>query len=298
MTEIQHPLWKDVLALQISTVDLLLAMFSPSEIDIANEVKLQLDVIRDWCEAENVEMKTQLPNNITFVSSVDISGAPGAIEVNITVPLCSLETELMEPPPLKYFLRQPVWMSKADVVDLSASMPQGDVFSAVEYIQENGYKFVRSVNETLNKNTIVEKGPIVRVWYYFPSLSTREKRDDMVNHAPGYELTGFVLAGKPGMLCLEGASINIDKYMNFIKTHSWSDIPSYQKKVSERYREEGGKNGLRSDEQIQRVFEGMQEITESLGDRGGKRANRGDMKALELWLQEKGLGDAFAKVIM
>jgi hypothetical protein len=33
---------------------------------------------------------------------------------------------------------------------------------------------------------------------------------NMVNLAPGYALTGFVLAGKPGVLCLEGASPDID----------------------------------------------------------------------------------------
>lgn len=37
--------------------------------------------------------------------------------------------------------------------------------------------------------------PEYRVWFWFPSLSTREKRDDMVNWAPEYNLTGFVLAG-------------------------------------------------------------------------------------------------------
>ena len=134
-------------------------------------------------------------------------------------------------------------------------------------------------------------GPLVRVWFYFPSLSTREKRDDLVSMAPMYALTGFVLAGKPGVLCLEGASRDIDAYMKTIKTESWGDIPSYQKKVSERYREEGQAVGGRR-------FVGMQEITESLGERRGERANRGDMKALEAWLKERGLGEAFEKVIM
>lgn len=110
----------------------------------------------------------------------------------------------------------------------------------------------------------------------------------MVNLAPGYALTGFVLAGKPGVLCLEGASPDIDSYMSFIKTHSWGDIPSYQKKVSERFRETEG---------VQRVFSGMEEITDSLGERGGQRANRGDMQALEAWLGSRGLQEAFEKVI-
>lgn len=109
----------------------------------------------------------------------------------------------------------------------------------------------------------------------------------MVNLAPSYSLTGFVLAGKPGVLCLEGTSTDIDSYMSFIKTHSWGDIPSHQKKVSERYRETD----------IERVFSGMEEITDSLGERGGQRANRGDMQALEAWLTAKGLQEAFEKVI-
>jgi hypothetical protein len=76
--------------------------------------------------------------------------------------------------------------------------------------------------------------------------------------------------------------------MSFIKTHSWGDIPSHQKKVSERYRET---------KDVQRVFSGMEEITDSLGERSGHRANRGDMQALETWLQARGLHEAFDKVI-
>lgn len=109
----------------------------------------------------------------------------------------------------------------------------------------------------------------------------------MVSFAPRYGLSGFVLAGKPGVLCLEGVAGDIDEYMGFIKTHSWGDIPSYQKKVSERFRETG----------VERVFGGMEEITDSLGERGGQRANRGDMQALEAWLAGRGLREAFENVI-
>ncbi|KAJ5223189.1 uncharacterized protein N7469_009429 [Penicillium citrinum] len=46
-----------------------------------------------------------------------------------------------------------------------------------------------------------------------------------------------------------------------------------------------------------RVFTGMEEITDTLGERSGQRANRGDMQALEAWLGSKGLQTAFEKVI-
>lgn len=184
------------------------------------------------------------------------------------------------------------------MADLTAQMPNDDVFATIEYIRDEAPNYIKNTQTSSTDSSNGHGGanggddtaPLVRVWFYFPSLSTREKRDDLVNHAPSYSLTGFVLAGKPGVLCLEGSSKNVDSYMRYIKTESWGDIPSHQKKVSERYREEG--------EEVKRVFTGMQEITESLGERRGERANRGDMKALEAWLKVRGLGEAFEKVIM
>lgn len=47
-----------------------------------------------------------------------------------------------------------------------------------------------------------------RVWYWFPSLSSREKRDDMVNWAPEYGLTGFVLAGQSRLFNVPNPSLS------------------------------------------------------------------------------------------
>jgi hypothetical protein len=75
--------------------------------------------------------------------------------------------------------------------------------------------------------------------------------------------------------------------MRFIKTESWGDIPAHHKKVSERYREAA-----------ERVFTDMTEITDTVGERRGQRQNRGDMKAVEEWLDERGLKDVLKKVLM
>jgi hypothetical protein len=74
--------------------------------------------------------------------------------------------------------------------------------------------------------------PLERAYLWFPSLSTPAKRRDLVTYASRYDLTGFVLAGKPGLLCLEGRGRAFERYMSDIKNESWGDIPSYQKKVS------------------------------------------------------------------
>ncbi|KAL2820264.1 ubiquitin-conjugating enzyme/RWD-like protein [Aspergillus cavernicola] len=285
----------DLLESQISTIDLLTAMFpSAGELEIPTSTTTCMEKLRDWCQnpepdPDSSPAPSGIPSSISLAVHAPISASEKTIQINISIPLFTEDRDIDHPPPLSYSLRQPDWMTKAEVARLAAAMPGDDVFEALEYIREEAVQFLETQQAlTVGPPTRADWGPIVRVWFYFPSLSTREKRDDMVNHAPDYSLTGFVLAGKPGVLCLEGASRDIDGYMSFIKTHSWGDIPSHQKKVSERYRETVG---------VERVFDGMQEITDSLGERGGQRANRGDMQALEGWLRERELHEAFDRVI-
>jgi hypothetical protein len=49
-------------------------------------------------------------------------------------------------------------------------------------------------------------GPLacLREWLWLPMIYTKEKRGHIVDWAPSYGITGFLFAGKPGCLCLEG----------------------------------------------------------------------------------------------
>lgn len=285
---------------QLSTIDLLTGMFpEPGEIEMPPETLRLRKVLSKWCsDSQSSNDLSTIPSILSLSLHLAIRGETSTstrnILLNISVPTRCANSDALEPPPLQYYLRQPDWLSKAQVLRFSSSIPQNDIFEAIEWIRDEAPQRLAIESEETAIDANVLNEVLVRVWFYFPSLSTREKRDDMVNFAPSYQLTGFVLAGKPGVLCLEGTTGNIDAYMKYIKTHSWGDIPSYQKKVSERYRETHLAEGYSG---IQRVFSAMEEITGVLGDRGGARANRGDMKALEIWLKERGLGDAFEKVI-
>ena len=285
----------ELLESQLSMIDLLQAMF-PDELTLDSTTTLLIEQLRYRQQDQKTLKSISPPLLLSLVLNISINEdvkelANKTIQLSIAVPLESEEPDPMEAPPLRMSIRRSNWLSKAQVSQLNADMPPSDVLSAIDYIRDEAPNYIRSAQpEVPELGGMINSGPIIRVWFYFPSLSTREKRDDLVNHAPSYSLTGFVLAGKPGVLCLEGSSKHVDAYMKFIKTESWSDIPSHQKKVSERYREEGV--------HVSRVFGGMEEITDSLGERRGERANRGDMKALEAWLTERGLGGVFEKVIM
>ncbi|KAF2207471.1 hypothetical protein CERZMDRAFT_88508 [Cercospora zeae-maydis SCOH1-5] len=284
----------EVLEAQLDTWELLHAMYPSANSDDSNlETEAAVQGLRLWLE-DPTSSCPQLPDTLNLLISLhEQESGSGNLQVDITLPFGQLAEHVAseeEIPLYKLRVIQPQWLTKAEVAQLSQDMPNDDIVSALEHVTEQARD--ADLRRALQATTISathDTSPLVRVWFYFPSISTREKRDDIVNYAPSYGLTGFLLAGKPGILCLEGNAQKIDSYMNFIKTQSWGDIPPQHKKVSERLREMG--------ENTARVFAEMEEITDSI-DKRGARGNRGNMQAVEAWLDERGLKDAFTKVLM
>ena len=296
----QHVLPKDMMAMQLGQIDLLVAMYAPDDAVTIDASSLEvIETLRVWCDGIDDAVPALTISTIGVLLDLDLSDLDSVqgdeskpLQLNLTVPL-TYEGELqMDPPAIKARLQQPAWLSKAQVTQLNMDLPDEDVLTVIEHAKEAALELsIQSEHTPTEANGLFDKyAPLVRAWFYFPSISTRAKRDDLVNNAPLYGLTGFLMAGKPGILCLEGGSIAIDDFMKFIKTESWAEILSKQVKVSERYRQ--------TDSDLARAFSGMEEITETVGERRGERANRSDMKALEAWLIERGLGVAFGHVFM
>lgn len=300
---------KDLMEMQLAQIDLLIAMYeSDGSISMDEESSSTLNKMRAWCESDEEYPPSTTYDSISLLLTVKLDGEDGdtstrySLELDISAPLrfgSDSETDgqsAQELPKFKYRIRQPAWLRKAQTIRLSEVLQkdEDDVLSIIENVKDAAAELLSELllekDETIGNSLPVKSEPLVRIWFYFPSISTRAKRDDLINHAPTYGLTGFLLAGKPGILCLEGGSQAADDYMKFIKTESWGDIPPQHKKVSERHRETG--TG------ITRLFPDMQEITSLVGERRGERANRNDMKALESWLEAKGIrSDIFARVL-
>jgi hypothetical protein len=296
----RNALPKDLMAMQLGQIDLLTAMYAHDDAVHIDPPTLDLiETLRAWCEYDHVFLNKIQPS-LNILLDLDLAGSesvqgdePRPLQLSLTVPLHSDRNPDVDVPAIKARVQQPPWMSKIQVARLNLSiLPDEDVLTVIESVKLAAWAYSAQPDRSLTEaNTLFDKdAPLVRAWFYFPSISTRAKRDDLVNFAPTYGLSGFLMAGKPGILCLEGGSIAIDDFMKFIKTDSWGDIPSQHKKVSERYRQ--------TDANLSRVFDGMEEITETVGERRGERANRSDMKALEAWLVERGLGLAFGNVFM
>jgi hypothetical protein len=285
--------WKilppELIELQIGQIDLLRAMY-PDEITVEEDAQDMMDDLMD--DGPAFPTAPMVSIYLWIKVAMDIQ-SPRKLELGLYFPFFyNGDQEPEEPPKVNVRVIQPPWLNKSDTNQLMAGLLENeDLLGTIEHIKEAAAQQLSQALANANSATASNSatGPLVRVWFYFPSISTRSKRDDFIIHAPTYSLTGFLYAGKPGLLCVEGTSQNIDAYMKYIKTESWGDIPAHHKKVSERYRESVD---------VQRVFGDMSEITDTVGERRGHRVNRGDMKAIEDWLVERGLGEAFVKVLM
>jgi hypothetical protein len=286
----------DLIELQLGQIDLLLAMY-PEEIMLEESSQNTIDKLRNPENGSSNKAFITAPSVPILLHITVESGtsSPQILELDLIFPFSHEEggdAQLEDAPKVRVRIRQPSWLNKAATNHLMADLPEDeDLLGTIEHIKDAAAQQLLHTTSNLETTTTSNSSttPLVRVWFYFPSISTRSKRDDFIIHAPSYSLTGFLYAGKPGLLCVEGTSQNIDDYMKYIKTESWGDIPAHHKKVSERYREAGG---------VERVFADMTEITDSVGERRGHRVNRGDMKAIEDWLVERGLGEAFVRVLM
>ncbi|KAG5996819.1 hypothetical protein E4U54_002478 [Claviceps lovelessii] len=292
----------DLIEQQLAEIDLLMAMFPNQDaISISEEALASLDAWKSLHSHVIDELPPNVSMSVPVLLTLELDThetiTKETLQLDITFPFFTSsddQRDTDEPPFPGVRLVQPSWMSKAEATALTATADKNqDLLTLIQHFKDGASRHL--IQNTASTAATVSCLPVgtemtslVRTWFYFPSISTRSKRTDIVNYAPSYTLTGFLLSGKPGVLCLEGSANNIDAYMKFIKTESWSDIPAYHKKVTERFREHG----------VTRTFADMQEITDSLGERRGDRANRGDMRLLESWLVERGLGEAFMKVFI
>ncbi|KAH7079618.1 hypothetical protein FB567DRAFT_571729 [Paraphoma chrysanthemicola] len=279
----------DLIELQLGQIDLLLAMY-PDDTVLGDSASKSMEVLRNLSNGAISEANFADAPSVPLSLQVSILAEDKNLLLDIIFPFThDGSKDLEDAPRPKVRIVQPSWLSKAATNQLMTDIPPDeDLLGVIEHIKDAAAKQLETSNQHSTSTPDTPSGPLVRVWFYFPSISTRSKRDDFITHAPSYSLTGFLYAGKPGLLCVEGTSQNIDEYMRFIKTESWGDIPAHHKKVSERYRE--------SD--VQRVWAAMEEITDSVGERRGQRVNRGDMRAVEEWLGERGLGGVLERVLM
>lgn len=100
------------------------------------------------------------------------------------------------------------------------------------WLQDNGENFLTKSNKNLNKELITKNKnknqkkstSFTRFWIYSHHIYSKYKRKKIVDLAEENSLTGFCLAGKPGVICIEGAFEDCDYCWQKIKSMNWQKI--------------------------------------------------------------------------
>lgn len=309
----------EALEAQLSVADLLSSMFyGEGELEIDEENLALLLSLREHLESSPSSESTLALRNLHIVISLAVGDSRTLaltvvlhLRAAVAVSDISSGDSKRESPLVGLSIKHPSWLSRTSYEDLLASLPPyiGSIGSGVQDVEDGRDWLMQTIehlqsesttSKLLTQPTSIPPPPIptsspgismdelvTRAWFYLPSLSTRSKRTDILTLAQDHSISGFVLAGKPGLLCLESSlPLGPDTFIARIKTESWADIPAHQKKITERFRESG----------VKRAFEGMSEVTEMIKTRGA-RANRGDMGEVRVFLEEKGLKGALEVVL-
>lgn len=161
------------------------------------------------------------------------------------------------------------------------------VLPAVQWIQENGsnYSTIQTLAEgacsdARKKEEDKKKGKFCRMWLYMHHIYSKTKRKLILEWSGDYNLTGFSLPGKPGVVCLEGNEEDVNDYFGRLRRLNW-------KKITCRHREDGNE-ALSIDDQ--RKFKKFEEI---FFDIQGTRESHMDMGQFFQYLEKHELGYVF-----
>ncbi|KAH9640976.1 hypothetical protein HF086_015072 [Spodoptera exigua] len=101
------------------------------------------------------------------------------------------------------------------------------LYTAISWLQENVDKFalISEENNMLPAKSSQEtKDEFARLWIYSHHIYNKKKREEIVKKARELKLTGFLLAGKPGIVCVEGHHSDCKEWWKDIKSMTWKKI--------------------------------------------------------------------------
>merc|ERR1711980_25565 len=110
-----------------------------------------------------------------------------------------------------------------EINNISTWSDEGELYISelIEWINDNlaRYKLAETVKP--KKKEILQFG---RYWIYSHHIYSNEKRRNMAQLSDEFDLRGFVLPGKPGIICVEGDVDNCHRFYSAIKRWNWQHV--------------------------------------------------------------------------
>ncbi|XP_066595621.1 RWD domain-containing protein 2A [Prorops nasuta] len=176
-------------------------------------------------------MSKELPQRLEYLLELPI--ANGMLELEVSLP-CDYPFETPEVYARMSLLdrTQQMLLNKA-LVAQSELQEKGEpcIYALIAWLQDNIESYIkvskgchkRNTNENKNKSKS-STSAFARYWIYSHHIYSKFKRRDITSIAKENSLTGFCLAGKPGIVCIEGTQEDCEYCWQKVKTMNWHKI--------------------------------------------------------------------------
>jgi hypothetical protein len=226
MEMMQIVITRECLKKQIEEYELLQSMYAnPGEFQsdnphLINDFRDFLDGFRERIsEKLDYRLKLQLNDKIKMELSVTLSQYYPTHEQ----PMLMIRTDSLNK-------HQESAIKKAieNYIESEIDKSEAYMFQVITWLQDNIDNIVQ-VSECSTKNIQeIENGNVPlkmsRAWLWSHHIYSKIKRQDIMKLTRDYDLNGFMWPGKPGILCFEGASDNVDEIVKIIKGWQWQKL--------------------------------------------------------------------------
>lgn len=230
---------RETLELQLAEVEMLESMFSnPGEftqdsLEALPEVRAFVDGTLSYeCLDSRVGFTIKISTSESLASEVEL--------------VCHLPHEYPNALP-EVFTRAPAMDREShrrlseDLHEFLSSQETGQIMVGllVDWLQENVHKYLKESSEPASNSTSLQgtgsKGEtsFTRLWIYSHHIYSKFKRRDIFDWASELRLHGFGMPGKPGIICVEGGTQQVDEFWYRVRRLNWKRIVIKEQEVIE-----------------------------------------------------------------
>lgn len=226
---------------QLAEVEMLEAMFSnPGEFVL--DEPLAISDCQRWRLAASANRVDFVPPVISFSIRLSVGAKGDPFQIFVTLPHDYPSSEKPE-----FYVTSEKLLNRenhrtfnkdlATYIDEHVVVGEVTTYQVVSWLQENVESYVTMVTaegnekkqgqeeETKNKLKESENSKaFARYWIYSHHIYSKIKRRDILDLSKEYQLTGFSMPGKPGIICMEGSVRNVSEAWGIIKSWNWKKI--------------------------------------------------------------------------
>ncbi|XP_005090780.1 RWD domain-containing protein 2B [Aplysia californica] len=170
------------------------------------------------------------------------------------------------------------------VVGMMVEWLQERLYQELPFLGTNNKVKKTEVGSGSKKITDSGRDTITRLWVYSHHIYSKIKRRDIQEWGQELGLHGFSLPGKPGVICAEGFTCDVDEFWYRIRRMTWKKICIKEQEVDPSPSSGDLRDGCK--------FDSFSELV--LNARGGKgREYHMDLGQFNTYLQEHGSGHIF-----